>query len=73
MNGSHACIGYRFALLEMKIVLHVLLSAFDFGLAVKPEEIGKQGTGILMRPCLKSEREKGGTLPLLMKVVNAQE
>ncbi|KAJ4499391.1 cytochrome P450 [Lentinula lateritia] len=63
LGGAHACIGYRFSLVEMKALLFVLIRAFEFELAVSPEDIvGK--TGIVRRIHLKSEPEKGSQLPL---------
>ncbi|KAJ3805519.1 cytochrome P450 [Lentinula aff. lateritia] len=66
LGGAHACIGYRFSLVEMKALLFVLIRAFEFELAVSPEDIvGK--TGIVRRTHLKSEPEKGSQLPLWVK------
>ncbi|KAJ3865395.1 cytochrome P450 [Lentinula novae-zelandiae] len=46
LGGAHACIGYRFSLVEMKALLFVLIRAFEFELAVSPEDIvGKTGIG----------------------------
>jgi cytochrome P450 len=72
INGSHACIGYRFALMETKIILHQLLSTFAFQLAVDPADVGKKGTGIILRPCLKAQRDKDATLPMLVKVASPE-
>ncbi|KIK57951.1 hypothetical protein GYMLUDRAFT_45751 [Collybiopsis luxurians FD-317 M1] len=66
LGGPHACIGYRFALVEVKALLFVLVRAFEFDLAV-PEEDVIAKTSIVQRPHLKSEPEKGSQLPLLIK------
>jgi hypothetical protein len=67
INGTHACIGYRFSLIELKIILHALVSEFSFALAVEVNDIIKKSTGIVMRPHLLSEEEKGAQLPLLVE------
>jgi cytochrome P450 len=72
LNGAHACIGYRFALIETKIILHQLLSTFDFQLAVDPADVVKKGTGITLRPCLKNQRDKDATLPMFVKVASPE-
>jgi cytochrome P450 len=66
INGSHACIGWRFALIEMKVILHVLLSSFNFKLGVDPSNVGKVSTGLVLRPIMNSAREKGAALPLVI-------
>ncbi|KAJ3898376.1 cytochrome P450 [Lentinula edodes] len=66
LGGAHACIGYRFSLVEMKALLFVLIRAFEFELAVSSEDIvGK--SSIVRRIHLKSEPEKGSQLPLWVK------
>lgn len=38
LGGTRNCIGYRFALVEIKVILFVLLRSFEFQeLASKPE------------------------------------
>ncbi|KAJ3724075.1 cytochrome P450 [Lentinula raphanica] len=67
LGGTHACIGYRFSLVEMKALLFILIRAFEFDLAVPPEEVVSKSS-IIHRPHLKSEPEKGSQLPLWMKL-----
>ncbi|KAJ3774193.1 cytochrome P450 [Lentinula raphanica] len=67
LGGAHACIGYRFSLVEMKALLFVLIRTFEFDLAVPAEEVVSKSS-ILHRPHLKSEPEKGSQLPLWMKL-----
>ncbi|OCH88174.1 hypothetical protein OBBRIDRAFT_836811 [Obba rivulosa] len=62
IGGSRACIGYRFTLVEMKALIFSLVRAFEFELAVPPEEIKKK-TYLAQRPLVKSEME----LPLCLK------
>jgi hypothetical protein len=67
--GSHACIGHRFAIVELKIILHTLITGLQFKLAVDVSEIGEIGNGIVARPGFKNAREKGATLPMIVSCV----
>jgi len=66
LGGSHACIGYRFSVVELKSLLFSLVRAFKYELAVPKEEIEKN-SGTVTRPILKSEPEKGSEMPLLVR------
>ncbi|KAE9411164.1 cytochrome P450 monooxygenase [Gymnopus androsaceus JB14] len=65
-GGSHGCIGYRFALLEMKALLFILVRAFQMDLAVPGEQIISR-TAVVQRPHVRDEIEAGGQLPVLIK------
>ncbi|KZP27709.1 cytochrome P450 [Athelia psychrophila] len=66
LAGPRSCIGYRFALAEMKAILYTLVRAFEFDLAVPAEDIiFKQS--IVSRPIVTSERDAGNQMPLLVK------
>jgi hypothetical protein len=83
LGGPHACIGYRFSLFEYgpfflisfipdeyhrtKVILHALISSFEFELAVPKDDVGGK-RGIVTRPMLRSQKENGAQLPLLIKV-----
>ncbi|KAA1468431.1 cytochrome P450 [Dentipellis sp. KUC8613] len=69
--GPHACIGYRFALVEMKVLLYTLIRAFDFRLAGPPEDIIPK-TYIVMKPSLASDRKRGECLPMIVRPVLIQ-
>ncbi|KAI0743350.1 cytochrome P450 [Daedaleopsis nitida] len=67
LGGPHACIGYRFALVEMKALMFTLLRNFEFELAVPDEDIKASGL-FLQRPAVaREENEKGSQLPLLIR------
>ncbi|KAJ7908575.1 cytochrome P450 [Mycena leptocephala] len=66
LGGPRACIGYRFALVEMKALLFSLVRAFEFELAVPATDIGKK-MSIVEHPVVSSEPEAGHQLPLLVK------
>ncbi|KAJ7108384.1 cytochrome P450, partial [Mycena crocata] len=64
--GPRVCIGYRFALIEMKALLFTLVRAFEFELTVSVRDVRRKMTAI-QRPVLKSEPTAGIQLPLLVK------
>ncbi|KAI0329251.1 cytochrome P450 [Cubamyces sp. BRFM 1775] len=64
-SGPRGCLGYRFAIVEMKALIFTLLRAFEFAPAVDPANIGTM-PGIVLRPCLKDELERGSQMPLLV-------
>jgi cytochrome P450 len=39
LGGQRACIGFKFAVLEMKALLFHLIRAFEFELAVDPKDV----------------------------------
>ncbi|KAK4685639.1 hypothetical protein P7C73_g4507, partial [Tremellales sp. Uapishka_1] len=68
LGGTRNCIGYKFALTEIKAILFVLIRNFTFEeLASKPE-IEKK-TSMVMRPRVVGQEKMGLQLPLLVKAV----
>ena len=55
----------------MKALLFTLVRAFEFELAVPPEDIAKKTT-IVQRPLVISDPEGGNQMPLLLKPVVQQ-
>jgi hypothetical protein len=53
----------------MKALLFTLVRAFEFELAVPPEDIGKKST-IVQRPVVLSDPTGGNQMPLLLKPVH---
>ncbi|CDO71953.1 hypothetical protein BN946_scf184940.g100 [Trametes cinnabarina] len=66
IGGPRACIGYRFALLEIKAALFTLVRGFEFELAVPQERVVVK-TGPLQRPVLCGE--EGAQLPIIIKAI----
>ncbi|KAI0634036.1 cytochrome P450 [Trametes polyzona] len=66
IGGPRACIGYRFSIVEMKALVFVLVRAFEFALAVPPEEIQAK-TSVVQRPILRSAPDQGNQLPMFVK------
>jgi len=70
ITGTHACIGYRFSLIEMKAILFSFVRSFDFELAVPQNEITRK-TMIVARPFLTSDPDSGPQLPLIVRPVKS--
>ncbi|ODO08772.1 hypothetical protein L198_00505 [Cryptococcus wingfieldii CBS 7118] len=67
-SGPHHCIGYRFALAEIKTILFVLLKNFEFAeLPSKP--VIERKAARVMRPRVVGEEKYGPQLPLLVKAL----
>ena len=54
---------------RMKALLFVLLRAYEFKLAVPPEDIGKE-IEIVQRPIVRGAESQGSQMPLLIKRVS---
>ncbi|CAE6471133.1 unnamed protein product [Rhizoctonia solani] len=68
IHGQRSCIGYRFALIEMKALLYTLVRSIEF--SIDPNiEIGRSVTAVL-RPHVVSERQKGSQMPLICNPVS---
>jgi len=72
-GGPHACIGFRFSLIEMKVLLFTLVRAFEFDLAVPSKDILKKSGAIvqgLQRPVLATDPNGARQMPMLIKPYN---
>ncbi|KAJ6564735.1 cytochrome P450 [Mycena capillaripes] len=69
LGGPRSCIGFRFSLVEMKALLFILVRDLEFELAVPIVDMGKQGTAIVQRPIVLTDRAAGNQLPLLVRPV----
>ncbi|KAJ7436134.1 cytochrome P450 [Mycena galericulata] len=69
LGGPKGCIGYRFSVVETKAFLFTLVRAFEFELAFPVEDLRKMSSFIVQRPFIRSEREAGNQLPLLVRPV----
>ena len=86
-GASRSCIGYKFAIYEMKALLLYLVKAFYFELAVDPNDVirnelyvpyflflgglldtlSDRYLRIVTRPLLRSEKEEGAQLPMIIR------
>ncbi|KAM5533414.1 hypothetical protein V8D89_012964 [Ganoderma adspersum] len=67
VNGNRSCIGYRFALSEIKIFLFVLLRDMEF--SHDPGVEIEKKVNVVTRPCVKSEPHRGNQMPLYISRV----
>ena len=51
---------------RMKAIIYTLVRAFEFELAIPPEDLIKRSS-IVQRPVLRNAREQGSQMPLLLK------
>ncbi|TDL20680.1 cytochrome P450 [Rickenella mellea] len=66
LGGSRSCIGYRFALIEMKALLFTLIRAFEFT-AVYPKSEFETRSLVVQRPYLRSNKKGPAQMPLNIK------
>ncbi|KDQ07869.1 hypothetical protein BOTBODRAFT_139546 [Botryobasidium botryosum FD-172 SS1] len=67
LAGPRGCIGYRFAVAEMKALIFTLVRDISFELAVPADDIeGREA--IVTRPIVKSQKEKGYQLPMILRL-----
>jgi len=64
--GIRSCIGFRFALFEVKVLLFTLIRAFEFELAFPLEDLRTSGM-VVQRPYLASEAQRGNQMPLYVR------
>ncbi|CDO70484.1 hypothetical protein BN946_scf184569.g27 [Trametes cinnabarina] len=67
VNGNRSCIGYRFALSEIKIFLYVLVRDLEF--SIDPALEIEKKVNVITRPCVKSEPHRGNQMPLSIRRV----
>ncbi|KAF7297700.1 Cytochrome P450 [Mycena kentingensis (nom. inval.)] len=70
MEGNRACIGWRFALIEMKIMLYVLLRDLEY--TMDPTVVIEKKVNVVTRPFVKSEPEGGNQMPLYIRRVKPE-
>ncbi|BEJ07771.1 hypothetical protein CcaverHIS641_0410400 [Cutaneotrichosporon cavernicola] len=70
ISGPHACIGYRLAILEIKVVLYTLLRSFEFDLLPSKPDI-QHFSSLATQPQVKGEL--GGQMPLLVRKLRGTE
>ncbi|BGP01286.1 hypothetical protein NBRC10513v2_002238 [Rhodotorula toruloides] len=72
LAGPRACIGYKFALLEFKAVLSVLVDAFEFDRRDADIQIEHRAQ-VITRPFVVNEMELGTRMPLKIRLAKADE
>ncbi|GAA5844473.1 hypothetical protein JCM9279_006317 [Rhodotorula babjevae] len=72
LAGPMGCIGYKFAILEFKAILSVLIDTFDF--ALRDEHMQVEGRAVMItRPLLVGEEHRGNRLPLRIRLAPRDE
>ncbi|KAI5114800.1 hypothetical protein M0805_003828, partial [Coniferiporia weirii] len=67
LGGARGCIGYRFALFEMKALLFTLLRTFEFELAVSAADFERRSF-VVAHPYIKDQKDAGPQMPLIVKL-----
>lgn len=71
LGGPRACIGYRLAVMEIKVILFTLMRNFTFELS-DPKLVIETIQGMIARPVIKGENDSTKTmLPLRVKCLRA--
>ncbi|KAG9128435.1 hypothetical protein FRC07_012543 [Ceratobasidium sp. 392] len=68
IQGNRSCIGYRFAVAEMKALLYTLVRAIEFDI---DPSIKLESKFLSARPLIISQPERGNQVPLICKPVIA--
>ncbi|THH06763.1 hypothetical protein EW146_g9513, partial [Bondarzewia mesenterica] len=71
VDGNRACIGYRFALTEIKIFLYVLLRDIEF--TMDEDVVIEKRVNVVTRPFVKSAPGSGNQMPLRIRRVLEDE
>ncbi|PBK83174.1 cytochrome P450 monooxygenase [Armillaria gallica] len=67
LGGPRSCIGYRFSIAEMKVILFTIVREFEMELAVPYEDIISKASAV-QRPVLKSSPKDGPQMPIFVKI-----
>ncbi|KAI0031691.1 cytochrome P450 [Vararia minispora EC-137] len=70
-GGLRACIGYRFAIAQMKATAYTLIRTFRFALAVDPAQI-EISVNAMTRPVIRGKAKEGPNLPLWVGLVESE-
>jgi cytochrome P450 len=70
--GPHSCVGFRFAVLEIKALLFTIIRAFEVKMAVQEGGIGRTA-GTPQRPIVLAEGNKRSSLPLILKAYETHD
>ncbi|BEJ09053.1 hypothetical protein CcaverHIS641_0511470 [Cutaneotrichosporon cavernicola] len=71
IGGPHHCLGFRFALLEIKAVLFVVVRNFEFAPSGE-KEFARFSPSIIQRPVVVGQERKGMQLPVMVRALSAE-
>ncbi|KAJ7435163.1 cytochrome P450 [Mycena galericulata] len=66
--GPHNCIGFRFSLAEIKVMLFTLIRTFEFEPGVPKGSIVPKTAGLILRPTVLGDTSTGSSLPMIVKM-----
>ncbi|KAG9312011.1 cytochrome P450 [Chiua virens] len=66
--GARACLGWRFAVIEIQAFLVELVGKFEFRMTDRSEIVVRRGQSIVMFPTVEGEAERGSQLPLAVSI-----
>ncbi|KAI9573309.1 cytochrome P450 [Boletus coccyginus] len=67
LSGTRACLGWRFALIEIQAFLSSLVGKFEFAMTDKAERIVRQNM-VIMAPMVDGEPDLGTQMPLAISL-----
>ncbi|TRM57158.1 cytochrome P450 [Schizophyllum amplum] len=65
-GGHRACLGWRFAILELSTFIVELVDKFEF--SIDPKVKIQRGAAVVMSPIIEGEEDKGSQLPLRVRL-----
>ncbi|KAJ7593938.1 cytochrome P450 [Mycena floridula] len=71
-GGQRSCIGWRFAVLELQVLLLETINEFEFSLAVPAEQVRREYCSVTV-PVLQGQVDKGVQLPIRIKAASRDE
>ncbi|GAA6004161.1 cytochrome P450 [Rhodotorula paludigena] len=72
LAGPRSCIGYKFALVEFKAILSVLIDAFEFSPRDSETHVERRSV-IVTRPLLVGEEDHGNKMPLRIRLAKRDD
>lgn len=67
MGGSRACIGFQFAVYEIKAVLYALIRKFEFSMTLPASDVTWSNIPAIRKAYVKGREDKGPHLPLRVR------
>lgn len=72
IGGPHHCLGFRFALLEIKAVLFVMMRNYEFEFIPQGPTVKRVAPGIIQRPVVDGNEKAGIQMPVMVKKLPAE-
>lgn len=72
IGGPHHCLGFRFALLEIKAVLFMMVRNYEFDEIPNGPNIVRKAPGIVQRPIVEGDEKTGIQMPVLVRKLPAE-